>query len=301
MRFRIQDLKFTLHYTIGLLFTLVIIRYAFLELQDISVALSSWQFILLALSLTSIMTGTHLINLISKIENGIILKNNFSDSKAYNYYIIYNCIGVGTGFYLSYSIYKPNFAIIFVLLAATGYGYAFYFKKNAIISNILRASWFPINILLLGIFCLLPSITIKTQSTIKTLFQILIDYSSFIFMSTFILSLTDDLKKQKQDALHGISTLATSLGTKKTIILITILSFIPIICTIYYIYTYIFYLNWATYYCILFILGPQFLFTIKGMTAHTIHDFKKLSTLLKVILWLTVIAIAAISLNTTLL
>src|SRR5690606_7043962 len=114
----------------------LIVRYGFLEFQSVSLALTDWQFALLVLSTICIAAGGYLMNNIFDTETDlynkpqhVVIGTKISETAAYNYYIAFNIIGVGIGFYLSNAINKPSFAILFVAIAATLYLYASSFKK----------------------------------------------------------------------------------------------------------------------------------------------------------------------------
>ena len=82
-------------------------------------------------------------------------------------------------------------------------------------------------------------------------------------------------------------------------VLLLAMSFIPLICIIYYINTNLFAsgLLFGTLFGLVFILAPLIYFTIKIWLATKSEDFHHLSTVLKWILFFGILSIVVISLN----
>lgn len=282
----------------------LLIRYGFLEFQSVPLALAHWQFALLVLSTVCIAAGGYLINnvfdtgtdLHNKPEN-VIVGVRISETTAYNYYIALNVIGVGIGFYLSNVINKPGFAILFVAIAATLYLYASTFKKYLLIGNVLIALLLAISVLIVGIFDLYPMITVENQAMMGTIFHVLIDYAIFAFMINFIREIVKDLEDVNGDYNHGITTLPIALGVSRTAKVVFWISLLPVGILIYYIYTYVFDLLYATIFGIVFIVAPLIYFTIKINSARTQKAFAHLSAVLKWIMFFGILSILVISLN----
>jgi len=96
-----------------------------------------------------------------------------------------------------------------------------------------------------------------------------------------------------------MNTLPICLGVERTSKLVFVLSFIPIICLVYYINFYVFEsgLILSTIYGLIFILAPLIYFTIRIWSAKKQSDFHHLSTVLKWILFFGILSIAIISYN----
>ena len=115
----------------------LIFRHGFLELQNIPLALSDWQYGILVLATVCIAAGGYIINNIFDVETdaenkpeNVIVGKFISETKAYNLYIGFTVIGVAMGFYLSNVINKPSFASLFIVIAATLYFYATSLKQS---------------------------------------------------------------------------------------------------------------------------------------------------------------------------
>jgi 4-hydroxybenzoate polyprenyltransferase len=291
-----------------LAFMQLIFRYGFLKLQNVPVplALADWQYALLVLSTVCIAAGGFIINNIfdqdTDNENkpdSVIIGKYISEAKAYNYYVALNIIGVGIGFYLSNVILKPSFAAVFILIAATLYFYATSLKQSLLIGNIIIALLLALSVVIVGLFDLLPATYEENRPTMGMLFGILLDYAVFAFIINLIREIVKDLEDVNGDYNQGMSTLPIVLGVERTSKIVFALSFIPILCILYYINSYLFANNLliSTIYGLIFIVSPLLYFTVKVWSAKKTKDFNHLSMILKWILFFGILSILVISLN----
>ena len=283
----------------------LIFRYGFLELQDIPLALNDWQYSLLVLATVCIAAGGYIINNIFDVETdtqnkpeNVIIGKFISETKGYNLYIAFTIIGVVMGFYVSNVIDRPNFASIFIVIAATLYLYATSLKQSLLIGNFVVALLLAFSVIIIGIFDLFPIINEGNRPVMRLLFGILLDYAIFAFIVNLIREMVKDLQDFEGDSNQGMNTLPIAFGVKRTTKLIFGMSFIPIICIICYINTNLFDsgLLFATSYGLVFILAPLLYFTVKIWSATT-QDFHHLSTVLKWILFFGILSILVINLN----
>ena len=155
------------------------------------------------------------------------------------------------------------------------------------------------SVLIIGIFDLYPITNEENRPVMGLLFGILLDYAIFAFIINFIREIVKDLQDVEGDLDQGMNTLPIAFGVKRTAKLVFVLSFIPIICIIYYINTNLFAsgLMYATVYGLVFILAPLLYFSTKIWSANQTQDFHHLSTVLKWILFFGILSIVVISLN----
>ncbi|GIZ07711.1 prenyltransferase [Flavobacterium sp. UMI-01] len=284
----------------------LLFRYGFLKLQNIPLALNDWQYGLLILSTTLIAAAGYIINNIIDQETDAtnkphkqIVGSKITETNAYTYYITLNSIGVAIGFYLANSIGKPNFAAIFIIIAASLYLYATSFKQMTLIGNLIVALLLAVSVLIIGIFDLYPVITHENQKVMGSLFSILLDYAFFAFIINLIREIVKDLEDINGDYNQGMKTLPIILGIKRTTTMVFALSFIPIVALVFYIKNYLLAYNlWVTlFYFSVFILAPLLLFAITIITAQTQKEFHNLSQLLKGILFFGIFSILILTLN----
>ena len=283
-----------------LAFTLCIFRYGFLEQQpDLPLALNELQFLLFVISCVSIAAGGFLINNIADIDGKENVKSIFgiNEDNAYYLYAALNITGVGIGFYLSNLIGKPGFSLVFILIAGTLYLYSSSLKYTLIANNLIISVIASLSLLLLGIFNLYPVITTANQPYLSTVFEVLLDYTIFTFLITFIREIVKNLRDVDHDYNVGISTLPIALGKDRTAKVVFFLMLVPVALLLYYANKYILNLTWALIYGLIFILGPSIYFLIKIWTAKTAKEFNLLSLVLKIVMAFAALSIVVITFN----
>lgn len=296
---RIQNL-------IMLAFMQLIVRFGFLKLQNIPLALTNWQFVLLVLSTIFIAAGGYVINDIFDQEtdninkpNKVIVGKHISESTSYNIYVALSIIGVSIGFYLSNVIMRPGFATIFIFIASLLYFYATNLKQILLLGNIVIALMLSFSILIICFFDIYPANFYDNIKQMSLLFSILLDYAIMAFIINFIREITKDLEDMNGDYNQGMSTLPIVLGKNRTTKLVFILSFIPILILLYYINMYFMINNLfiASIYTLLLVVGPLIYFTIKIFNAKSSKDFHHLSNVLKWVIFFGIITIAVVTFN----
>lgn len=287
-----------------LAFMQLIFYYGFLQLENINFALAYWQYFLLILSTVCIAAGGYIINNImdqdSDLENkpkDVVVGKSISEAMAYNLYIGFTLIGVCIGFYLSNVIMRPSFLLVFILPAALLYIYATSLKQIMIVGNVVVASMLSLSIIIIGLFIIFPATYEGNMQQMRVVFSVLIDYAIIAFIINFIREIVKDLEDINGDYQQGMRTLPIVLGESKTTKLVFAFSFLPIICILYYVYNYLFQLQYATVYILGFIIGPLLYFTIKIGSAKTKKDFNHLSNVLKLVVFFGIISIMVIALN----
>lgn len=282
--------------------------YGFLDLQNISLGLKDWQFILLVLSTVLIAAAGYVINNIFDQETdnynkpkNVVVGKTISETNAYYIYIALNFTGVAIGFYLSNVIGKPGFASLFILITATLYFYASSLKQMLLIGNIIVALLLSFSVIIIGVFSLYPIVNIENQSVLANLFSILVDYSIFAFMINFIREIVKDIEDVNGDYIQEMNTLPIFIGKQRTAKIVFLLSFIPVFSILYYIKTYLFPLVYVCLYMLVFVVAPLLFFMVKIWTAESQKQFHNLSTLLKWILFFGILSILIISWNRKLL
>ena len=283
-----------------------VFKYGFIDFQGIPQAMNHWQYALLVFSTVCIAAGGYLINNIldkgtdeiNKPEN-VIIGNGISENMGYNIYIALNIIGVGLGFYIANIVGKPNFAAVFIIIAATLYVYANGLKQSLLIGNFIVAVLLSLSILIIPIFDLLPAILPENQVGMGIIFKIFIDYAVFAFIINFIREIVKDLEDVNGDFNHGMNTLPIALGVARTVKIVFGLSFIPIGFIIYYINENLFIndLYYASAYGLLLILAPLLYFTVKIFSAKNQKHFHHLSNVLKIVIFFGILSIAVINWN----
>ena len=287
-----------------LAFMQLIFRYVFFQSQDIPLALADWQYGLFVLSTVLIAAGGYVINNIFDQHtdtinkpNTVVIGKSISETQGYNIYIALTATGVSIGFYLSNVIAKPGFATIFILIAATLYLYATSFNQMMLIGNIMVALLLSFSVVIIGIFDLFPTIHEGNQQQMANLFSILLDYTIFAFMINLLREIVKDIEDVDGDYNMGMNTLPIAIGKSRATKIVFVLSFIPLLLILHYIYNYLFGLLFVTLYLLFFVVAPLLYFTIKIGAATSKKEFHNLSLLLKWILLFGILSIVVISIN----
>jgi 4-hydroxybenzoate polyprenyltransferase len=278
--------------------------YGFLKLQNVSMALANCQYFLLILSTVCIAAGGYIINNINDVDTDldnkpdhVIVGKSISEGSAYNLYVAFTLIGVGIGYYLSYVILRQHFVVIFILSASLLYVYATYLKQIMIVGNITVAFLLSLSILIIGVFMIFPATYDGNKREMSTVFSILIDFATIAFIINLIREMIKDLEDVNGDKNQGMQTLPIVLGIDRTSKIVFFMSFIPIVCILYYVYQYLFDLIYATIYILGFIIGPLLYLSIKLWNAKNTQDFHHLSNVLKWVIIFGIISVLVISLN----
>ncbi|MFH6942387.1 geranylgeranylglycerol-phosphate geranylgeranyltransferase [Flavobacterium sp. FlaQc-50] len=289
-----------------LAFMQLLFRYAFLEQQDIPLALADWQYGLLVLSTVLIAAAGYVINNIFDVAtdtinkpNDVVVGKGITETAAYNIYIALTISGVAIGFYLSNVIMRPTFATIFILIASLLYFYATSLKQIMILGNLIVALLLAFSVVIIGVFDIFPATNTDNQAQMASLFSILIDYALFAFMINFIREIIKDIEDVNGDYNQGMNTLPIAIGSTRTAKIALGLAVIPFILLVLYINKYFIENNLfiVTFYAFAFVLAPLLYFIVKIVGAKSQKDFHHLSTVLKLILLFGILSIIVIAVN----
>lgn len=276
----------------------VLVKYALFDSFNIQLTLNTVQFIMLIVSTVSIAAAGNIINDIYDIETDLVNKpqkvivgKSISEKKALNLFIILNVLGVGLGFYLSNTIDRSGFAVIFVIISALLYIYASYLKQTLLIGNIVVSMLVGLSILIVPVFDLIPSITNSNRELYLDIFKIAFNYAVFAFMINLLREIIKDIEDINGDYKAQMKTLPIQIGRDRTTLFVFALSFVPLIAVVHYIISYLYNYLFATVYFLLLIVGPMLYFTIKTFSAEQKKDYQHLSMVLKLIMLFGVLSL----------
>ena len=267
-------------------------RFGFLKLQQCDLALANFQFVLLVLATVFIAAGGYIINAIFDVdtdfENGkkVLIGTEISEKSAYNLYSFVTFLGVVIGFYLSNVILRPNFAVLFVLMATLLYFYSTTLKPLPLIGNVVVAFLVSFSILIIGIFDLYPATDAINKPQMQVIFSILVDYAIMAFIINLIREIIKDLEDIKGDHAQDMKTLAIVLGASKTRLIGGGLVVLAITFILLYVNNYVMvnHLYFAAIYVLIFVVAPLVYLFIQLISAHEKKQFHQLSSVLKFIM-----------------
>jgi 4-hydroxybenzoate polyprenyltransferase len=287
----------------------LILRYGFLNLQMIPLFLTGWQFSLLVIATVLLAAAGYVINDIMDQDvdldnnpDGVIVGKSISEEKAYNLYFALNITGMLLGFYITTLVDKTSFFSIFIISSALLYLYATNFKQTLLIGNIIVSLVTALSILIVGVFDVIPNLTLGTYAEyaqMKVLLYILLDYAIFAFLLNFIREIVKDMEDVDGDNNQGMRTLPIVLGIAKTSKVVFGLGLFSTVFLMWYINTNMMSakLYYAVLYDIVFLVGPLLFFSIKIFNAATKKEFTMLSALMKWVIFFGVLSIVVVNLN----
>lgn len=283
-----------------------IIRYGFLKLQKVELALADWQFALLVLSTVFIAAGGYIINDIMDQEtdsinrpNQVIVGRSISESMAYNLYFGFTIAGALIGFYLSNLIYRDNFFGIFIITSLLLYIYATSFKQIAVIGNILVSLALALSVIIVGLFDIIPATDQVNRFQMMLWLELLFDYAVFAFLLNFIREIIKDLEDINGDYNQGMRTLPIVLGVSRTAKVVAVITAIATVILLWYINNHLMNsgLYIATIYALVFLVSPLIFAVVKVWTATTQKEFQLLSNVMKAIIFFGILFILIVNLN----
>ena len=269
----------------------LLVKYAFLEPLGAAVRLDTTGIIILILATMCIAAAGNIINDIYDVEtdfenkpNKLIIGKTITEEAAYNWFLIFNIVGVGLGFYLSNIVNKSAFFSLFVITSALLYMYATYLKQTVIFGNIVIAILVGLSVLIVGFFELIPSMNHLNRDTQLAFFKVIFHYSLFAFSINLIREIVKDIEDFKGDSKAGIQTFPVRFGIKKATHFVFILTLILALIVVFYVNETLYKNLTAVLYFLILIIGPLVYVAIKLLTTETKKDLHQVSNLLKIIM-----------------
>lgn len=284
----------------------LIFRFGYLELINIPLSLFYWQYALLTAATVLIAAGGYIINDIFDQEtdeinnsNNAIIGKFISESQAYTIYASLTITGVVCGFILSNSVSRPNFSIIFVVIATVLYFYASSLKQIAVVGNIVVASLLAFSVIIIGIFDIVPNTFEVNQQQMYVAFLILFDYAKFAFVINLVREIIKDIEDIEGDKLLEMKTLPIVIGVQKTNKISFVLLLLPIIYLLFYVNNYLFNNNllYALVYMLVLVIAPLIFCSFRIWNAKEKNDYTSISKFLKWIIFFGILSVVVITLN----
>jgi 4-hydroxybenzoate polyprenyltransferase len=280
--------------------TQLLVRYCIiapiLKFADLSLQLSGFFFSLVVLSTAMIAAAGYVINdyfdrkadLVNKPEE-VIVGKRIKIRSAMALHILFNFIGIVTGFYVSISIGEPLLGLVFVTVGGLLWFYSTSYKRQLLMGNFIVAILTALVPLIVFLFeyPLLKSayggLLTVYGSIIKYLAAWILGYSGFAFVLTLAREIIKDAEDFEGDHAFGSQTIPIVIGTFWTKAIIVILFVITLIAMFY---VYLMYLNDRfTLYFICIMMAIPIIFNVyKVIGASSNRDYKIASLITKIIL-----------------
>jgi len=284
-----------------ILYVQLLLKFLVFNSFNIEINLSLVQFIILLLSILLITAAGYIINDIFDIKTDLINKpqkvivaKNISIEKAQQLYLVLNAIGVILGIGLSLNIEKPSYSFIFIGTSLLLYYYSKKFKSKPLIGNVIVSILTAFSILILYIFDVNKTIQNPNQQLIIT---IILGLSVVAFFLNFSREIVKDIEDVKGDYSLKMNTLPILIGNKRAAKIASLLCVFPLGLLIFSVLKFASIYKLTSLYIVVFTIVPLLYVTLRLLKVKAIKDFKKISTFLKIIMFLGVNALLIFSLN----
>ena len=284
-----------------ILYAQLLIKFLFFPSFNIITILSIFQFSILLIAIILISGAGYIINNIEDLKTDlvnepekVVISKQISVDRAKQLYLILNTFGIVFGLGLCLNIQKPSFSFIFIGTSLLLYYYSKKLKSKAFIGNFIVSLLVAISMLLLGLLDLNQAFQNDTQSFALT---VLLFLSCFAFLLNLIREIVKDIEDVNGDYTLNMRTLPIVFGRNRIKRLASVLCIIPIIFLLYIIINYSNEYKYTSLYLLLFSLLPTIYVALKLLSAESIIDFRKLSVVLKIIMFLGVNALIILSIK----
>jgi 4-hydroxybenzoate polyprenyltransferase len=274
----------------------------FLKINNFSLQLSWFHFLILVFSTVFIAAGGYIINdyfdtrtdRLNK-PSRVVIDREISRRTAILLHTILNVAGVGLGVYLSFYIKVPGLSVIFIIASGLLWFYSTNYKRQFLIGN-LMVSFLTAAVPLLVILFELPllnraygEIMISHHASFSYIFDWIAGFSFFALLTTMVREIIKDSEDFEGDSAYGMNTLPIVVGTRYTKIILGSLILILIAALSWVMVKYIFssgesldFLS-AGYFLALLIV-PSLILVVKILKASSKQDYHNASQLTKLIM-----------------
>ncbi|WP_372792436.1 geranylgeranylglycerol-phosphate geranylgeranyltransferase [Lutibacter sp.] len=285
-----------------ILYVQLLLKFLVFNSFNIVTNLSLAQFVILLISILLITAAGYVINDILDIKTDLINKprkvivtKNFSIEKAQWLYLVLNATGIILGIGLALNIERPSYSFIFIGASLLLYYYSKKFKSKPLIGNLIVSFLTAFSIYILYLFDINKTIQTTNQQLIT---NVLIVLSIFAFLLNFIREIVKDIEDVNGDYSLKINTLPILIGKKRTSKIASILCLLPLSLSVYIVIRFASIYKFTSLYLVVFTIIPLLYIALKLVAAKSIKDYKKLSTILKISMFLGINALIIFSLNT---
>lgn len=285
-----------------LLYIQLLLKFLFFTSFNATTNLSVLQFFTLVLAILFVTAAGYILNDIIDLKTDLINKPHkiivadfFTVESTQRLYVITNTLGIGLGIGLSLSVQKPTFSFIFIGASLLLYFYSKKLKSKPLIGNITSSFLVAMSIISLCLFDLSYTIQNNFQQLV---IQVTVLLSFFAFLINMVREVVKDIEDINGDYSLNMRTLPILFGISRAKKTAAFLCLFPIGLLLFIILKFASEYKFTVLYLGLFTLLPLLYVAMKLLSAKTKKDFKKLSMLLKLIMFLGINSLLIFSLNT---
>lgn len=281
-------------------YVFILIEYVLFPFFQIYTLLSTFQFLILLVSVILITAAGYIINDIFDVKadkinkpTKVIVSTKITVEKAKIWYKITNTFGIILGILLCLNIGKPSYSFIFMGTSLLLYYYSKTFKTKPFIGNLIIAFSIALSILILPVFQL--DFTIKNQAQ-NTVISIILLLSFFAFLLNLTREIVKDIIDINGDYNLNNNTLPIIFGRKRIRFLSLILCAFTLLFLLYLVLNFSKQFKYTLLYLVVFTMLPMVYIMVKLNIAKSKKQFQTISTLLKICMFLGINSILIFSL-----
>lgn len=268
------------------------IRFFIIESLEIPHVLNHWYYFYGVICSIGLAAAGYVINDIYDLDadgvnkpQRVTIGKHFTIVSAWQIYFGINLLAVFMGYLVSKAAGMPALWMLPLVAIALLYFYAISLKKIAVIGNLTVSLLTALPVILVALFDLIPAINMENQQSIKEVVKVISAYALFAFWSNFIREIVKDAEDYKGDKKQGYRTLAIIVGQSQIRYIIVILTLTMLIFTAYFnLFLFQSSLLLLALYILLFVNLPLLYFIYQIFIAKKSKDFKRASTIIKIIM-----------------
>ncbi|HIP48201.1 MAG TPA: hypothetical protein EYG92_04450 [Lutibacter sp.] len=278
----------------------VLVKYYLIPLFDLQPILTNFQFVLIVFATVLIALGGNIINDIYDLEIDRINKPErvwisklISIKQAKITYLIISFLGLLFGGLVSIQLGKTLFIVFFLIPIFALYLYASYFKKLLLIDNIFVATLIALSIIIIAVFeqVLFKGSIVNSLGISEVIWGLVF----FAFFLNLVREIIKDIEDSIGDKAFGVVSFPIKFGNEITHILIK--GIVGILIGVLIAIAIVWYKKepFLAGYLVLAVITSLFLFVSQLNKVKTTTDYKKLSTLLKLIMLVGILSVFMIN------
>lgn len=213
-----------------------------LEINDFTLQMPARAFTLLVVSVCCLIAGAYVINdyfdtkadRISAVKD-VVVGRRISRRSAMTLHSVLNILSVGIAFYLGFAVGVWKIGILFLLVSGLLWFYSSSYKRYFLVGNFLvglLAALIPVSVLIFEIPLLnaeYSSILIETDTNFMYLFNWILGFSYFLFLTTLIYEINKDIYTMAGDMEKGVRSVPLKWGIPATKALIAGLTIVCLV------------------------------------------------------------------------
>ena len=278
-----------------------LIRLSIIESLNVPHVLNHLEFFLGVLCSISLAGAGYIVNDLYDIQtdkankpNRMIIGRYMTEKQGWTLYTVLNIIAIAAGYYVASASGFDNLWLIPPIAILLLYLYATDLKRRAVIGNLVVSLLVALPVLLVGVFDVLPAAGSGNDPLVKSVWQVILGYSSFALLVNFIREVVKDAEDYEGDRQAGYKTLAVLFGRDQVRYVILVLLFILLIFTgAYNIYLFE---NQAQLFTSLYVLIlvnlPILVIAWRVINARSKADFARAGLWLKVLMLTGILSMA---------